>query len=75
MGKDATDGSLAVTGAAWLDADDDAAPCRVCGGPLGGDPDEQPDGTPLGAMCGECYRAREFDETIWEWQAHEGGDG
>ena len=26
-----------------------------------GDPDEQPDGTPLGPMCGDCYRLASFD--------------
>lgn len=58
-----------MTGGAWLDADDDAAACRICGGPLDGDPDEVPEGTPTGPMCGECYRRREFDQTIWESEA------
>ena len=39
--------------------------CRVCGQPLLGDSDDQPE-PPLGPMCGECYRAREFDQTLWE---------
>lgn len=39
--------------------------CAVCGRPLDGDPDDQPD-PPLGPMCGESYRAREFDQTLWE---------
>lgn len=43
--------------------DDEA--CVVCGQDLSGDPDDQPD-PPLGPMCGECYRAREFDQTLWE---------
>jgi len=50
----------------WLDADDDATPCDVCGRPLGEDPDTVPDGDPAGPMCGDCYRMREFDETQWE---------
>ncbi len=47
--------------------------CRIRGEPLLGDPDDQPY-PPLGPMCGDCYRNREFDETIWEaeWNA---GDG
>ncbi|MEO7118324.1 MAG: hypothetical protein ABIZ34_05060 [Candidatus Limnocylindrales bacterium] len=41
------------------------APCRVCGQPMGGDADDQPD-PPLGPMCGDCARAREFDQSLWE---------
>lgn len=39
--------------------------CTVCRQPLPRDPDDQvmPDGT---VMCGECYRMREFDQTLWE---------
>ncbi|MBA2254905.1 MAG: hypothetical protein H0W07_07320 [Chloroflexi bacterium] len=62
-----------LSGGAWLDADDDAAPCSVCGGPLTGDPDDVAEGVPGGPMCGECHRAREFDQTIWEWDPDEGG--
>lgn len=39
--------------------------CTVCDRPLEGDPDDHPD-PPLGPMCGESYRAREFDQTLWE---------
>ncbi len=39
--------------------------CTVCGRPLEGDPDDHPD-PPFGPMCGESYRAREFDQTLWE---------
>ncbi|MEJ7752910.1 MAG: hypothetical protein WKF46_08190 [Candidatus Limnocylindrales bacterium] len=46
--------------------------CNVCGKVLDGDPDDQPD-PPLGPMCGESYRAREFDQTIWESEMSEGG--
>ena len=47
--------------------------CRVCGNNLTGDLADQPD-PPLGPMCGECYRAREFDQTLWEadWADGEG---
>ncbi|MBA2275082.1 MAG: hypothetical protein H0W00_00085 [Chloroflexi bacterium] len=44
--------------------------CSVCGQPLLGDPDDQPD-PPLGPMCGESYRAREFDQTLWELEMFE----
>jgi len=46
--------------------------CNVCGQVLDGDPDDQPD-PPLGPMCGESSRAREFDQTIWESEMSEGG--
>lgn len=39
--------------------------CSVCGQVLAGDPDDQPT-WPGGPMDGECYRAREFDQTLWE---------
>jgi len=44
--------------------------CSVCGHLLDGDPDDQPD-PPLGPMCGESYRAREFDQTLWEMEMFE----
>jgi hypothetical protein len=39
--------------------------CSICGQTLASDPDDQPT-WPGGPMDGECYRAREFDQTIWE---------
>jgi hypothetical protein len=50
----------------------DDATCSVCGQLLTGDPDDQPD-PPAGPMCGECSRAREFDQTLWEADASGGG--
>jgi hypothetical protein len=47
--------------------------CRICGGPLLDDPDDQPD-HPLGPQCGACSRAREFDQTLWERDLQEGRD-
>jgi hypothetical protein len=47
--------------------------CGVCGLPLTGDPDDQPD-HPAGPLCGACHRAREFDETLWELDLRDGGD-
>jgi hypothetical protein len=44
--------------------------CAVCGQALAGDPDDQPD-WPGGPMDGECYRAREFDQTLWELELAE----
>lgn len=39
--------------------------CAVCGQPVEPDPDARvmPDGA---VICGECFRAREFDEILWE---------
>jgi hypothetical protein len=48
-----------------MDPPGEDEPCRICGRALAGDPDDQPR-PPLGPMCGECYRAREFDQTILE---------
>lgn len=52
------------------DVSTDPLYCNVCGNRLEGDPDDQPD-PPLGPMCGESYRAREFDQTIWELELSE----
>ena len=47
--------------------------CGICGVSLDGDPDDQPD-HPGGPLCGACYRAREFDQTLWELDlARDGG--
>lgn len=38
--------------------------CSVCGEPVDlSDADAEAEPEPL---CGECYRAREFDELLWE---------
>ncbi len=49
----------------------DALYCMICGSVLTGDPDDQPY-PPAGPMCGECYRAREFDQILWEQDAADG---
>lgn len=37
--------------------------CGQCGRLLDGDPDDEPDGEGPGRhLCGECRRAREFDD-------------
>lgn len=41
--------------------------CQVCGQPLLGDPEDQPD-PPLGPLCGECYRGQQMDDEV-EWSA------
>lgn len=41
-----------------------ALECTLCGRPLGGNTDDQPD-WPTGPMCGDCYQARELDNDIW----------
>lgn len=38
--------------------------CTVCHMRLDGDPEDDPF-NPGGALCGECFRAREFDEELW----------
>ena len=38
--------------------------CTVCGTALDGDPEDDP-WSPGGALCGECFRAREMDEELW----------
>jgi hypothetical protein len=48
--------------------------CVVCGSLLHGDPDDQSDPW-CGPVCGECHRAREFDETLWERDLAEGHYG
>jgi hypothetical protein len=41
--------------------------CLVCGQPLLGDPEDQPD-PPLGPLCGECYRGQQMDDEL-DWAA------
>lgn len=53
-----------------IDAEADLVICSVCGLPLAGDPDDEPD-HPNGPLCGSCGRAREFDQTLWEVAWHE----
>jgi hypothetical protein len=38
--------------------------CVICGQPLTGLPDDQPDWPP-GPMCANCYQAREMDNDLW----------
>ena len=38
--------------------------CVICGQPLVGEADDQPD-WPTGPMCGNCYQAREMDNDLW----------
>ncbi len=42
--------------------------CSVCGAMLTGDPDDDP-WHPTGPMCGDCYRARAFDDQLWAMEA------
>ena len=37
--------------------------CVICGQPLTGDPEDQPD-WPTGPMCGECYRGQQTDDDM-----------
>jgi len=47
--------------------------CVVCGRPLAGDPDDEPDGEGQDRpICGECNRARNFDVLLWEMDAADG---
>lgn len=44
---------------------DDLLTCSGCGGPLGFDPDDEPDGEGPGLhICGACNRARNFDAML-----------
>jgi hypothetical protein len=47
--------------------------CQVCGQPLSGDPEDQPD-RPLGPLCGECYRGQQMDDEL-DWSALGAGGG
>lgn len=38
--------------------------CTVCGAELTGDKDDDAS-HPTGPMCGDCYRARAFDDQLW----------
>jgi hypothetical protein len=49
------------------DSDRIEQPCRVCGQPLHGDPEDQPY-PPLGALCGECYRGQQMDDEL-DWSS------
>jgi hypothetical protein len=41
--------------------------CVICGQPLAGDPEDDPDGaSPERPICGECTRARNFDDLLWQ---------
>lgn len=48
--------------------------CSVCGQELVGDPDDEVT-HPTGPMCGDCYRARAFDDQLWALDASEEGAG
>jgi hypothetical protein len=47
---------------------DTGATCVSCGAVLG-DPDEEQGITAASSFCGECARARNFDELLWEIDA------
>jgi hypothetical protein len=56
-----------------LDPSTEPLRCSICGDQLTGDGDDDP-GHPTGPMCGECFRAREFDEQLWAMEASEQDD-
>lgn len=47
--------------------------CTVCSDRLVGDPDDDPL-HPGGAMCGDCFRARAFEQVLWELEAADRDD-
>jgi hypothetical protein len=49
-------------------------PCSIWGQALDGDPDDQP-WDAAGAVCGDCFRARELDQTLWELDLADPDDG
>ena len=48
--------------------------CVICGTPIEPDLIEDPLAA-AGSMCGDCARAREFDQTLWEMDLSEPDDG
>ncbi len=47
------------------EADGESLYCVACGAELGFDPEDTPDAEGPGRhLCGECYRAREFDADL-----------
>lgn len=56
------------------DLADDHPLCTVCRQALTGDPDDEPT-HPAGPMCGDCYRARAFDDQLWALGGADGEDG
>jgi hypothetical protein len=47
--------------------------CVICGRPLAGDQEDDPDGGgPNRPICGECTRARNFDDLLWQMDAADG---
>jgi hypothetical protein len=47
--------------------------CVICGRPLTGDPEDDPDGKgPEQPICGECTRARNFDDLLFQMDAADG---
>ena len=48
--------------------------CAICGTGLGADTDDDP-GATAGSICGDCARAREFDQTLWEQDLAEPDSG
>jgi hypothetical protein len=55
--------------------DDEPAPtrCVICGRPLAGDPEDDPNGGgPERPICSECTRARNFDDLLWQMDAADG---
>lgn len=43
--------------------------CDICGFEVEADPDVERDGGYV--ICGECARARNFDELLWELEAED----
>jgi hypothetical protein len=47
--------------------------CVICGQPLAGDPEDDPEASgPDRPICGECKRARDFDDLLWQMDAADG---
>lgn len=51
---------------------DDELSCESCGALLDGDPDDDPTGEAGGPICGECDRARNFDDMLFALDAEDG---
>ena len=54
-----------LIGAMIFGADDEPLYCVICGKPLDGSIDDQPN-WPSGPMCGNCYQSQQMDDEI-DW--------
>lgn len=61
-----------MTGGSLFDPAAESRRCASCHALLFGDPDEELTGDAGRPLCGECVRARNFDEELFELDAADG---